>query len=83
MTQVSIPKLGMQMMEADIIEWHVGDGAFCKAGADLVTIETDKVAHTVTADVDGYLTIAEPTGATCPVGHVIGRLDESPGGGGS
>jgi pyruvate/2-oxoglutarate dehydrogenase complex dihydrolipoamide acyltransferase (E2) component len=81
MTQVSIPKLGMQMMEADIIEWHVDDGTFCKAGVELVTIETDKTSYTVTADVDGYLTIAEPAGATCPVGHVIGRLDESRGGG--
>ena len=53
---VKVPKLGLQVSEVAILEWHVVEGASVAPGQDLVTIETEKTQATVPSPVGGVVT---------------------------
>ena len=74
LSEVNIPKVGMHMMEAEISEWLVVDGAFCEAGEPIANIETDKVEQEIPAPTSGYLRIVAGEGDIAPVGAVIGLI---------
>jgi pyruvate dehydrogenase E2 component (dihydrolipoamide acetyltransferase) len=52
---VVLPKWGMNMVEATIVEWLKAIGDAVEAGEALVAVETDKVEATVESPVTGTL----------------------------
>lgn len=78
MTDLVMPKFGLTMTEGLLSEWHVPPGARFSAGDMLFTVETEKVANEVEAEVDGVLSaILVPAGETVPVGTPVARLEGS------
>jgi pyruvate dehydrogenase E2 component (dihydrolipoamide acetyltransferase) len=74
MTKITMPKLSDSMEQGTILTWLIEDGQPVASGDELVEIETDKATMTHEAEADGVLRIAEPAGATVPVGAVIAEL---------
>jgi pyruvate dehydrogenase E2 component (dihydrolipoamide acetyltransferase) len=66
-TQVVMPKLGLTMTEAIIVEWHKAEGDRVEKGDALFTIETEKVTLDIEAPTSGVLHILVPVGETVPV----------------
>jgi pyruvate/2-oxoglutarate dehydrogenase complex dihydrolipoamide acyltransferase (E2) component len=79
LSEVNIPKVGMHMMEAELTEWLVADGALCQAGDPIANIETDKVEQEIYAPANGYLRIVAEVGEIAPVGAVIGLIADDAG----
>jgi pyruvate dehydrogenase E2 component (dihydrolipoamide acetyltransferase) len=69
---VTMPKWGMEMVEGEIVEWHVSEGDTIAAGDDLVDVETSKIVNTVTAPAGGVVRrlLATP-GDVLPVGQIL------------
>lgn len=74
---VTIPKLGLTMEEAVIVEWHFADGERVAKGSNLLTIETEKVMFDVEAEADGFLQRVAPVGARLKVSELAGYLHAS------
>lgn len=74
---VTIPKLGLTMEEAVIVEWHFADGEPVAKGSNLLTIETEKVMFDVEAEADGFLQRVAPVGARLKVTELAGYLHVS------
>jgi pyruvate/2-oxoglutarate dehydrogenase complex dihydrolipoamide acyltransferase (E2) component len=75
MADISIPKLGMSMTEATLVEWLVEDGGHVTEGQDLYAVETDKSVQEVQSPVSGKLTIIAEPGEVYEVGHLIARVE--------
>ena len=75
-TQIVIPRLGMTMTEATLLEWVVPDGAAVAAGDVLYRIETDKVETDCEAPTSGTVRQTVEPGGIHPVGAVIGEIIE-------
>ncbi|WBH17777.1 biotin/lipoyl-containing protein [Sphingomonas radiodurans] len=75
MADISIPKLGMSMTEATLVEWLVEDGGQVTEGQDLYAVETDKSVQEVQSPVSGTLTIIAEPGEVYEVGHLIARVE--------
>lgn len=72
---VYLPKWGMTMTEALIIEWLKSEGDSVEEGEDLVEVETDKVSNTIQAPRSGILTtISAQEDDTVEVGDEIARI---------
>ena len=71
---IFIPKLGLTMEDAIVVEWGFADGAQVHRGDTVVTIETDKITFDVEAEHDGYLQRVAPVGAKLLVGDLAGYL---------
>lgn len=54
-TPVYMPKFGMTMIEAEIVEWYVEKGQCVKKGDPLLGIETEKTNVDIEAPEDGYV----------------------------
>lgn len=76
-TDIKIPALGESVAGGMIAKWHFNDGDIVKVGDVLLTLETDKVAAEVTAEVGGALTRSRKEGDEVEVGGVVGTIDES------
>jgi len=60
-TEITIPKLGLTMTEAEVVEWHKQDGEPVEHGEPLVTVVTAKIAYEIVSPATGILhTIARP-----------------------
>lgn len=73
-TPISIPKLGVAMTEATLVEWATADGAEVAAGDVLYTIETDKVESEIEAPASGVVRQIGVEGEVYPVGTQIGEI---------
>jgi pyruvate/2-oxoglutarate dehydrogenase complex dihydrolipoamide acyltransferase (E2) component len=73
---IHIPKIGMRMMEAELLEWLTGDGERCEKGDLIAIVETDKVQHELEAPASGTLRILRPPGQVYPVGEVLGFVED-------
>jgi pyruvate dehydrogenase E2 component (dihydrolipoamide acetyltransferase) len=73
---VILPKWGMNMVEATVVEWLKSVGDRVEAGEPLVSVETDKVEATVDAPVAGVLReiVAGPD-EDVAVGATLGLLE--------
>ncbi|MND05432.1 Dihydrolipoyllysine-residue acetyltransferase component of acetoin cleaving system [compost metagenome] len=71
---MTIPRLGMTMTEATLLEWLVPDGGPVEAGAVLYRLETDKVETDCEAPASGTLRHGGEPGAVYAVGAVIGQI---------
>ena len=74
-TPVVIPRLGMTMTEATLLEWVVADGGAVTAGEVLYRIETDKVETDCEATTSGTVRHTAEPGEVYPVGTVIGEIE--------
>jgi len=75
---VGIPKLGLTMIDATIVEWKVSEKTKVDKDEPILVIETEKTTYDVGAIAPGILHIITPEGETVPVGHVVGILATSP-----
>lgn len=73
-TEVPMPKLGLTMEEAMIIEWLVDDGVTVEADQPIIRIETDKTETDVGAPAAGRLHQLGRPGDVFPCGELIGWL---------
>lgn len=80
--KLKLARVGMNMAEATIAQWHKQPGEAFKAGDVLYEIETDKVTQEVTATSDGtLLEILVPAGEIAEVGAEVCAVEALPGGG--
>lgn len=70
-TEFTMPKLGLTMEEATIVEWLVADGADVTEGAAVIRIETDKTETEVEIGIGGVLRHVGLAGEVYPCGAVI------------
>jgi pyruvate dehydrogenase E2 component (dihydrolipoamide acetyltransferase) len=71
---VVIPKLGLTMTEATILEWHRREGEAVQKGELLFTLENEKSTLEIEAPASGTLHILAAAGQTVPVLGAIGQL---------
>ena len=76
MRNVAIPKLGLTMVDATILEWKAADGDRVEQGQPLLVIETEKVEYEIEAIASGILHIITPEGEIVPVGQLVAVLAE-------
>jgi len=74
---IKIPAVGESVTSGQISKWHFADGDIVKAGAVLITLETDKVAAEITAEQSGKLTITKQVGEDVEIGAVVGSIDDN------
>ncbi|MCA9934104.1 MAG: E3 binding domain-containing protein, partial [Anaerolineales bacterium] len=72
--EVVMPKLGLIMTEARLMEWHKPDGAWVVKGEPLFSLESDKSEIEIEASVNGRLQILIPAGETVPVMTPVAHL---------
>jgi 2-oxoglutarate dehydrogenase E2 component (dihydrolipoamide succinyltransferase) len=75
-TDVELPKWGMTMQDATVVEWLVSAGDTVTEGQELVVVTTNKVEASVEAPVAG--TVAEilvDADETVDVGTVLARIE--------
>jgi len=74
---IAIPKLGMSMTEATLIEWKATEGDKVNQGDVVLTIETEKTQWEVEAAADGFVHIVVDADIVAPVGRVVGLIAET------
>ena len=74
---ITIPKLGMTMREATLVEWKVREGARVEKGDIVLLIETEKVSWKVEASAPGFVHVLVQEGIKAPVGMVVGLIGET------
>lgn len=75
LTALTIPKWGLAMEEGTVIDWRISVGNSVAAGADIVDIESSKIANVLEAPVTGTLVrIVAGAATVLPVGAIIGVL---------
>lgn len=72
--EVIIPKTGLYIDDAHLLEWLVDEGQFVDAGQPLFLMETEKVEQEIEAEAAGFLHRTAEAGADYSIGTVIGML---------
>jgi pyruvate dehydrogenase E2 component (dihydrolipoamide acetyltransferase) len=72
-----MPKLGLTMTEATLVEWLQADGEWVEKGEPLFVLESEKSMLEIESPASGILHIQVPAGETVPVHTPIARV--SPG----
>ena len=73
--KITMPKLGLTMVEGTITEWKKREGEYIDKGTILFVLETEKVTFEVEAPASGILgTILVKVGETAPVGGLLGYI---------
>ncbi|HEV2092878.1 MAG TPA: dihydrolipoamide acetyltransferase family protein [Rubrobacter sp.] len=73
--ELKVPKLGMDMEEANILRWLVEEGAEVEKGDPVIEIDTDKVSYEVEANADGVIRgLRGEEGQTVPVGATLAYI---------
>jgi pyruvate/2-oxoglutarate dehydrogenase complex dihydrolipoamide acyltransferase (E2) component len=73
-SRLKIPKLGMSMNEATIVQWLVADGDAVQVGQPLYLLETDKTENEVPSPVAGVIRLIGVVDETYEVGTVIAEI---------
>jgi len=71
---IAIPKLGMQMTEATLLEWRVKEGEQVEKDDVVLLIETEKTQWEVQASTAGFVHILVEEDVVAPVGRVVGFI---------
>jgi glutaconyl-CoA/methylmalonyl-CoA decarboxylase subunit gamma len=71
---VKLPKLGLTMQEAELIEWLVSDGDSVEAGQPIYLLATDKVEHEIEAPAAGTIQLVGETETKYQVGEVLAKI---------
>lgn len=70
---VKMPKLGLEMEQGTLLEWHVAEGDTVEEGETIAEVESEKSIGEVDAREDGILRVIElEEGTTVPPGTPIG-----------
>ncbi len=77
--QVVMPKLGLIMEEAQLVEWHKQDQEWVEKGELLFSLESDKSIIDIEAPSSGYLSILIPAGETVEVKKIVALLTQEKG----
>jgi pyruvate dehydrogenase E2 component (dihydrolipoamide acetyltransferase) len=72
--QVVMPKLGLTMTEATLVEWLKADGDPVEKGEPLFVLESEKSTLEIEAPASGVLHILIPAGQTVPVQTPIAEI---------
>ena len=73
--ELKIPKLGMDMEEANILRWMVEEGAEVEKGDPVLEIDTDKVAYEIEATAAGTIrNLKGVAGETIKVGTTLAYI---------
>ncbi len=73
--EITIPKFGLTMTEAQIVEWKVKEGDLVEKGDVIFVLETEKVTYEVEAPEAGKIgKILVPLNETVPVGTIVAYL---------
>jgi pyruvate/2-oxoglutarate dehydrogenase complex dihydrolipoamide acyltransferase (E2) component len=73
-SRLKIPKLGMSMNEATILQWLVEDGDTVAVGQPLYVLETDKTETEVESPVAGVISLVGKVDETYEVGTIIAEV---------
>ena len=74
-TNLVMPKLGLSMTEAKILEWLKNEGDAVKKGDGIVNIETEKIVYTIEAPAPGVLLkILAKVGDVLPIGATLAYI---------
>ncbi|MAG14375.1 MAG: dihydrolipoyllysine acetyltransferase [Dehalococcoidales bacterium] len=76
-TEIKVPRLGMAVADATIIEWKVKEEEQVAEKQVVVVIETEKLKYDVESPAAGFIHILLKEGDTAPVGKVIGLIAAS------
>jgi pyruvate dehydrogenase E2 component (dihydrolipoamide acetyltransferase) len=76
MRAITVPKWGMAMTEGKVTRWLAEDGARVAVGAEVVDVESTKIANAIEAPVAGVLRRVASEGATLPVGALLAVIAE-------
>ena len=76
-TEIKIPRIGMAVADATLIEWQCKEGEQVKESQVVAIIETEKVRSDVESPTAGLLHILLKEGETAPPGKAIGMLAET------
>jgi pyruvate/2-oxoglutarate dehydrogenase complex dihydrolipoamide acyltransferase (E2) component len=71
---IAIPKLGMTMTEATLVEWKVAEADYVNKGDIVLAIQTEKTLWDVEAAESGYVHIVVRQDVKAPVGRVVGLI---------
>ena len=77
MIEITIPKLGLTMEKATILEWHCRSGDQVKKEDTLLVIETEKITYEVVSPADGIVHPVVAEGTVCKVNEIVAYLAES------
>jgi len=72
--KLTMPKWGLSMTEGKVVAWLAEDGAEVDAGAEVVEIETEKIASGLEVPQRGILRQVSKIGEMAPVGGLIGVI---------
>ncbi len=72
--EINIPKLGMAMKEATLVEWKFNEGDHVDEGDVILEIETEKTTWEVEAPGSGFLHILVSADTVQPVGAAVGLI---------
>ena len=73
-SEIRLPKLGVSMFEATLVEWLVDNGSVVAEGDDIYLLETDKVEQLVESPVSGTISITGVEGETYEVGALLANI---------
>ncbi len=77
-TYLTVPKLGMALANATVVEWKVAEGERVDKGQPVVTIETQKTKFDMESETPGFVHILVPPDTEVAVGRVVGILAATP-----
>ena len=75
--EVKVPKRGMTNTPILVAGWEAKEGERVKQGSEIVTLEAEKITHTIEAEISGYLHVVVKEGQEVPIGTVIGMIAET------
>ena len=73
--EVVMPKLGLIMTEAQLLEWHKADQEWVEQGETLFSLESEKSVIEIEAPASGHVRILVPQGETVPVMTPVAMID--------
>ena len=76
MIDLVVPKWGLTMEDAEVVDWLVEAGATVAEGDELLELETDKANGMVESPCSGTLAeVLVAVGDVVVPGQVVGRID--------
>lgn len=77
-TEIRVPKVGLDTTEVVLTKWLAKRGDFVKKGAPLLELESEKVSMVLESEADGIITeIRQAEGTEVPVGDVVCVIQET------
>ncbi len=74
---IAVPKLGMMMKQATLVEWKAKEGEQVERGSIILIIEAEKTGFEIQAEYSGFMHILVEEGSEVPVFRVVGMIAET------